>query len=117
MALRRRSIMEQRVVRLIRGERPDAMPSVPAMQFGRLRDLAVRNALVIHPPGTPFLSVNELTLLGWLALAQRVAGYRRQFHPDAMLTMTVVHCAGTLDALGIHLPPLTFCGVGRTDAG
>ena len=32
----------------------------------------------------------------------------RQFHSDAMLTMTVVHCVGTLDAVGVHLPSLVL---------
>ncbi len=110
LALRRRSAAEQRVIRLIRGDAgqgPDAA-AIPTAQFARLRDLAARNALMIHPPGTGWLSPNELTILGWLAQAQRIAGYRRDFHPDATLTMTVVHCAGTLDALGVrlNLPPL-----------
>jgi len=109
LALRRRSSVEQRVIRLIRGEAGQEVDAalVLGAQFGKLRDLAMRNALVIHSPGTPYLSLNELTLLGWLAQAQRVAAYRQSFHPDAMLTMTVVHCAGTLDALGLRLslPP------------
>lgn len=33
--------------------------------------------------------------------------YTRPFHSDALLTLTIVHCAGTLDALGVRLPPLT----------
>ncbi|MCJ2188826.1 hypothetical protein [Novosphingobium beihaiensis] len=77
-------------------------------QFDKLRSLAARNALVIQEPGVPFLSVSELNLLAWLAQAQRVASYTRQFHPDPMLNMTIVHCAGTLDALGIRLPALSI---------
>ncbi|PTD18965.1 hypothetical protein [Sphingomonas fennica] len=85
LALRRRSVAEQRVVRLLRGEMrgwPDAALVLGA-QFARLRDLAARNALVIHRPGTPFLNPTELMLLGWLARAQRVASYRHRFHSDA----------------------------------
>ena len=111
LALRRRSSVEQRVVRLLRGETgagSDAL-SISTAQFTRLRELAARNSLVIHRPGTPFLSPSELTLLGWLAQAQRVTGYRRPFHPDAMLTMTIVHCAGTLEALGVRLAPIAAC--------
>jgi len=73
-----------------------------------LRTLATRSALLIQDPGVPFLSLNELNLLAWLAQAQRVASYTRQFHPDPMLTMTIVHCAGTLDAMGIRLPSLAI---------
>ncbi|EQB04117.1 MULTISPECIES: hypothetical protein [Sphingobium] len=34
--------------------------------------------------------------------------YTRQFHPHAMLTITVVPCAGTFDALGVDLAPLAL---------
>ncbi|MGC4250345.1 MAG: hypothetical protein QM605_02460 [Sphingobium sp.] len=122
LALRRRSSAEQRVIRLIRGEvgREVDAALVLGAQFGKLRDLAARNALVIHRPGTPYLSLCEFALLGWLAQAQRVAGYRQSFHPDATLTMTVVHCAGTLDALGVrlHLPPSPIAScTGQTETG
>ncbi|RJG55897.1 hypothetical protein D0Z70_07650 [Sphingobium terrigena] len=118
--LRRRSLVEQRVIHLIRGEAEEGRDAMPAMQFARLRDLATRNVLVIHRPGTPYLSPGELTLLGWLALAQRIASYRQSFHPDPSLTMTVVHCAGTLDALGVRLhlspSPIASC-TGQAENG
>lgn len=106
----RRSAAEQRVIRMIRGERieDDGGSAIYVAQFGKLRTLATRSALLIQDPGVPFLSVNELNLLAWLAQAQRVASYTRQFHPDPMLTMTIVHCAGTLDAMGIRLSSLAI---------
>jgi murein tripeptide amidase MpaA len=77
-------------------------------QFGRLRDLAHRAGMRVNVPGTSWLGRDELSLLAWLAQAQRVLSYTKSFHRDAMLTLTVVHCAGTLNALGIQLPPLTL---------
>jgi hypothetical protein len=32
----------------------------------------------------------------------------RQFHFDALLTITIAHCAGRLDPLGAHLLPLAL---------
>ncbi|MFT3967242.1 MAG: hypothetical protein QM690_15305 [Sphingobium sp.] len=110
LALRRRASAEQRAIRMIRGGDAgdgDAMP-VHAVQFGRLRALAIKNGLAVQPPASPFVSGDELSLLAWLAQAQRVAGYGEIFHPDAALTLTIAHCAGTLDAIGIRLPPLAL---------
>ncbi|RKF22679.1 hypothetical protein D6851_05575 [Altericroceibacterium spongiae] len=110
IALYRRSTTEQRVIRMIRGEemaRHD-YAAVCNAQFEKLRFYAARNDLSIQEPGTRFLSITELNLLAWLAQAQRVASYTRSFHADPMLTMTIVHCAGTLDALGIRLPALAM---------
>jgi len=88
-------------------------PPIHAAQFGKLRALATKNGLAVQSPDAPFLSPDELRLLAWLAQAQRVLGYTRLFHPDALLTLTVVHCAGTLDALGVHLPALTLCSASQ----
>lgn len=113
LILRRRSAAEQRVIQMIRGEHADDgdSASLYITQFEKLRWLAARNALVIQKPGTPYLSHNELNMLAWLAQAQRISGYTHRFHPDAMLTLTIVHCAGTLDALGIRLPVLAVYNV------
>lgn len=108
LALRRRSAVEQRVMRLMRGDHTREGAFCGA-QFSRLRGLAAKNDLAIQKPDAPFLTADELRLLGWLAQAQRVLGYRQMFHSDAMLTLTIVHCAGTLDAMGLHLPPLALC--------
>lgn len=105
MMVRRRTTAEQRALRMIRGE-DDASPvsSLHHAQFGKLRARAERNGFQIQAASVPYLGSDELRLLGWLAEAQRVASYARSFHPDAMLSMMLVHCAGTLDALGIRLP-------------
>lgn len=109
MALRRRTFAEQRVIRMLRGDPTDDRAQfVYEQQFRRLRDLAGRGGLRVNAPGTAWLASDELTLLSWLAQAQRVAGYTRPFHVDGVLTLTVVHCAGTLNALGVQLPPLTL---------
>lgn len=109
MALCRRSAIEQRVVRILRGEATDD-PALPLYQdqFERLRELVRRTGLKIHLPGSAWLGADELKLLSWLAQAQRVVGYTRPFHRDSVLTLTVVHCAGTLNALGIHLPAISL---------
>ncbi len=110
LALRRRPSAEQRVIHMLRGDDIPVDGAAPfhAGQFGKLRTLAERHGFTIARPGTPYVTVHELTLLGWLASAQRVQGYSRACHYDAMLAMTVVHCAGTLDALGIRLPALAI---------
>ncbi len=109
MALKRRSIAEQRVIRMLRGEPTDDRAQfVYQGQFGRLRDLVEQVGMRVSAPGTVWLGANELLLLSWLAQAQRVLGYTRPFHSDATLNLTVVHCAGTLNALGIQLPSLTL---------
>ena len=109
MAVKRRSCIEQRVVRILRGDQTDDRALfVYREQFGRLRDLAHRAGMRINAPGTAWLGDDELMLLACLAQAQRVLGYTRSFHSDATLTLTIVHCAGTLNALGLHMPPLTL---------
>lgn len=109
MALKRRSFTEQRVIRMLRGDQTDDRALfLYEAQFGRLRDLAHRAGMRVNVPGTTWLGSDELLLLAWLAQAQRVLGYTKSFHRDATLTLTVVHCAGTLNALGIQLPPLTL---------
>ncbi|MPT49320.1 MAG: hypothetical protein E2598_13040 [Sphingobium sp.] len=104
LVLRRRSGVEQRVVRMMRGD-DNSETDIYIAQFSRLRGLAAKNGLVIQKPGAPYLSMDELSLLGWLAQSQRVLGYTRSFHSDMALTLNIVHCAGTLNAMGIHLPP------------
>ena len=109
MALKRRSSTEQRVIRMLRGDQTDDQALfLYEEQFGRLRDLAHRAGMRVNVPGTTWLGRDELSLLAWLAQAQRVLGYTKSFHRNATLTLTVVHCAGTLNALGIQLPPLTL---------
>ena len=109
MALKRRSFIEQRVIRMLRGDQTDDQALfLYEAQFGRLRDLAHRAGMRVNVPGATWLGRDELSLLAWLAQAQRVLSYTKSFHRDAMLTLTVVHCAGTLNALGIQLPLLPF---------
>ncbi|WP_434405231.1 hypothetical protein [Sphingobium sp. DN12] len=109
MALKRRSFAEQRVIRMLRGDPTDDRAQfVYNEQFRRLRDLAEHAGMRLNEPGTVWLADHELLLLSWLAQAQRVLGYKRQFHTDATLTLAAVNCAGTLNALGIQFPPITL---------
>jgi hypothetical protein len=113
--LRHRSSAEQHTVRMIRGDVADPArkkPPIHAAQFGKLRVQAAKNGRIIQPADAPLLNLDELHLLTSLAQAQRVLGDRRAFHADAMLTLTIVYCAGTFDALGVHLPASTLCSAG-----
>jgi hypothetical protein len=107
MAVHRCSTVDQRVLQMIRGEHDERSREPPSQiqlgLFERLRGLATRNGLVIQSPGAPFLSRDELRLLSWLSLAQRVATYARPFHSDSKLTLTIVHCAGILEAMGLRI--------------
>lgn len=117
MTLRRRTLAEQRALHLLRGDTGrEAVGTSILQQFGRLRALAEKNGLAIRPDEAAFISVDELRMLGWLARAQRLASYTAAFHGDAMLTMTVVHCAGTLEGLGIRLPQLAINRIAIIDS-
>lgn len=124
MAVRRRSGMERRVLLLIRsgGEESgrlvsttragrDRLPT-PSLQrtdcFAELRDAAKTARLAIQPIASPYMSNDELLLLGWLAQAQRVAMPTIDMPRDPALKLAVVRCAGLLDAGGFRLSPFTI---------
>ncbi|MPS68674.1 hypothetical protein ACLIMP_17440 [Novosphingobium aerophilum] len=103
-SLRRRPRVERRVLSLLRGEETLAEH---AACFVRLRTLATRRALTVLQPGTLYLGDDELTLLGWIAAAQRQVS--RRFRPDdRCLAASIERCAGILDEAGLHLHPLTL---------
>jgi len=124
-SVRRRSLAERRALALLRGEN---MPS-PAIEAGRsnrarpalglkpahrryfvdLRRLAEQHGLTVQPPATPFISVEEMTLLSWLAEAQRIS-YSDCARDDPRLVAAVARCAGMLDGIGLRLSPLTLYG-------
>src|SRR3546814_6137406 len=73
LALRRRSLAEQKAIRMIRGERSRRYgdPAAYASQFKRLRTLAAKNGLAIRVPGAPYPGEDEMRILAWLAQTQR----------------------------------------------
>lgn len=110
MPIRRRPLAERRVLDYLRDDSysPREANRLPcALPFFQLRNLALFNALRIHPRSAPFVGQDELQLLGWIARAQRFRGNEAVFHPDDRLTRSIFHCAGILTGLGIVLPPVT----------
>lgn len=75
--------------------------------FARLKSLADARGLRILAPGTRFASAAELTLLGWLADAQRlVATGSAPDDPDFL--ETIRRCGQALTQMNLHLPPLSL---------
>lgn len=106
LAVRRRPLAEQKVIRMIRGERTrhgggsDAHVSL----FERLQGVASKNGFLIRVPGAPYLGRDELFILAWLAQVQRGRCDAHTLHDDAALEVAIVECAKVLGALGINLP-------------
>ena len=105
--LRRRPRVERQVLAILRQER-DArvVPGAPPC-FARLRELAAAEGYAILPPDTPYLGEAELTLLSWIAAAQRTvtAGCEPAAHP---LGTVISHCAKILGEMGLRLYPLSL---------
>lgn len=120
--VRRRPLVERRVLLFLRGEADglghwDTADDFPDNQadrrchvaaFALLRGLAARNALKVQAPSAPFVREDELQLLSWIARAQRVRGMEDDFHEDTRLTRSIFLCAGILTGLGICLPAVTM---------
>lgn len=105
--LNRRPRVERQILAILRGEK-GAMPQPPGTTcFLRLRILARRQGIALLPPGTPYLGEGELTLLSWIAAAQRTvpAGFRPA---NACLAAVAARCAGRLGDLGLRLYPFTL---------
>lgn len=85
MAVRRRSLAERRVLALLRGNGEAPQGS----RFSKLRGSAVACSLTIHPPDAPYLSGDELLLLGWLAQAQRIANASIAMPDDPALAAAI----------------------------
>jgi hypothetical protein len=105
--LRRRPRIEQRVLGILRGGGVLEARSGLADPFRRLRQAAERQGLAILPLETRYLGDDELTLLGWIAAAQRSkAGELRP--ADRCLHAIVCRCARMLEEEGLRLYPLTL---------
>lgn len=126
MALRRRSAMERRVLMLVRsGGGEEATRAVTAIRprrhsrplppsprpthcFAELRNAAKAVGLAIQPIDAPYMTSEELLLLGWLAQAQRVAVPSIDTSRDPALRLAIIRCAALLDAGGLRLSPFTI---------
>jgi hypothetical protein len=78
----------------------------------RLWDLARAHGLELLPPGTQYVSEDELAILCWLAEAQRQAGARTCRLQDDDFRSVLVQCGRVLAQLGMFLPSQTmhvFC--------
>src|SRR3546814_9697595 len=98
LALRRRSLAEQKAIRMIRGERSrrEGDPAAYASQFKRLRTLAAKNGLAIRVPGAPYLGEDEMRILAWLAHTQRGRILTHSFHDAPELTPIKYHLPGNI---------------------
>lgn len=131
LAVRRRTGLERRVLLLLRGggttativsggpqpRRDRRLRSDSADHFAQLRHLATIHGLAILPPAAPYMSGDEVLLLGWIAQAQRVVSPTLTMPRDRALVAVVVRCAEALDAGGLRLTPLTIysaCGIMAT---
>ena len=121
MAIRRRDPVERRILMLVRGadrasqRRPGATPNelrlLQTEEFARIAELgrlAIERGLEIQQPEAPYVSQDELLLLGWLAEAQRTAPSVLTPSPSLALQAAILAAAETLNMLGWWLPPLTL---------
>lgn len=76
--------------------------------FADLRTAAKAAGLPIQPLGTPYITMSELLMLGWLAQAQRVAAPSMDPPFDRALRVAIARCAELLNAEGLRLSPSTI---------
>lgn len=105
--LRRRPRIEQRVLAILRGGEILELRAGRPDPFNRLRQIAERKGYVILSIGAGYLGDDELTLLGWIAAAQRTTATHLQ-SPDRCLRAALRRCAIALEEEGLRLRPLTL---------
>lgn len=126
LAFRRRNIYERKAIRFVRGEtitidsdrsgeqeNDDVTDDATLARhrhthFGCLRQFSRRNGLKIMPLGSPYITAGELTVLRWLAEAQRQVGLCTCHLGDLGLKASIRNCAGILRELGVLLPSQTL---------
>lgn len=107
--LNRRPRVERQVLTLLRGRETTSIKAdKSASCFAALRRLAEKEGFRIMPPNTQFVTPCELTLLSWLARAQRTnaPGCQPPRHP--VLAAAIDQCAEILGQMDLRLYPLTF---------
>jgi hypothetical protein len=115
LPVRRRTRAERIVLAYLRGDRC-ARRNDLELRFHRLRQIAARSGLEVMAPGSAYVSQSELTLLCWIAAAQRMAAPMSM--PDNQCLAEIVRrCAEALDAADLRLPPITMYISRFRDAG
>ena len=110
LALRRRTLIERKALALLRGVEDAAPAPAHARRLVRLRRLAVRGGFAILPPDAPYLGIDELRLLSWIAGAQRAHVSEPAPTADPALNAAISDCAGLFDDMAMRLSSLTLCG-------
>lgn len=129
LALKRRTLVERKALALLRGAEGAAtlasglrgralkVPPTAAQArcFTELRRIAIRDGFSVLPPSAPYMGADELTVLAWLAAAQRVFAPDYAPEADPALRAAILRCAGLLDGMGLRLSTLTTCGAQSHD--
>ena len=111
--VRRRTRIEQSVLRIMRGDESAAAGLQDAAlllgEFATLRDIIGASDLRIEPTDARIVSHDERLLLAWLASYQRLAWPKTLPLPtDPTLRAALKSCAALLDAERLKLPPLSL---------
>lgn len=115
LALKRRLLIEQRLIRVLRvlvhENAPDGnalrdfgFPDVVLHRIWRVVQAATGSGYSFRPPGSAYVTMHELHLVGLLAQAQRER-FKRSLDTTADLDDAQLNCAMALDAAGVRLPP------------
>lgn len=110
LAVKRRTLVERRIIPLLRGERDSAVPTALRRAMNDLCRHARRTGLHILPAGSTYVGRDELALLGWLAGAQRVVPVGRASPDDVELAAAIRCCASALGDAGLHLSAFALYG-------
>ncbi|WP_179041503.1 hypothetical protein [Sphingobium lactosutens] len=110
LPLHRRTRVERRVLDFIRNRELTLEDPHAVRCFTLLRQLAERRGMMLHPPGTPYISESELTLLSWIANGQRVSEPPLP-DDDCRLAIVMSHIAMLLNQMRLRLSPLTLHSV------
>lgn len=128
MALNRRNIYERKIVRILRGEyvkyfhhyennKEDNNLSVNDILFDsflKIREFSNINSMDVRPVGSQYISTGELSILRWIAEAQRQAGLRTYDINDHQFQSEIEHCADILKGIGAILPSQTLFAYQKT---
>ncbi|MFK4875202.1 hypothetical protein [Novosphingobium sp. ZW T3_23] len=108
LLLNRRPRVERQVLTLLRGGRALPHDRHVVHQFRSLRVIAAREGYAVLSPDARFLGADELVLLAWLAMSQRITapGCRPPSTPE--LSAAISRCGAVLCRLNLRLYPLTF---------
>lgn len=107
LPIHRRTRAERTVLAYLRGEARAHRSKELDLRFRRLRQIAVRAGFGVMAPGSSYVSQHELSLLCWIAEAQREIG-PVSVPASRCLAAAVQRCAEALDAASLRLPPLTL---------